>query len=559
VAPRRPARHGRGTRFTSAVADSARPEPRGVGWHAHRVPGRTGSAPRIALRLVSGVLVLVVVAACSQPASEPVAPTPRSPLDRFTAQRLAWGPCADYADESPERLAFRAAGIECARLAVPLDYADPGGTTASIGVLRHRADGDRIGALVVNPGGPGASGMELVPALVGRLPGSPLLHRFDLVGFDPRGVGSSTPKINCLGDADWAAERADVDVDPSPPGVAQTEAENRRYAELCTERSGGPAVLAHLGTREVVRDLDVLRAALGEQKLSYLGFSYGTRLGAAYAEQFPQRVRALVLDGALSPTASTLEQNVAQAAGFQHAFDAFAADCARRGRCPLGTDRAAANARFQALVRPLIDRPARAAESRRLSYPDAIAAVIQALYVESLWPVLTRGLAGLAGGDGTVLLTLADLYYQRAPDGHYGDLIEAFITISCVDDQRITDRGVATELARRTVAAAPFRDSGRGPVGALEPCAFWPVPPTREPHLPTAPELPPTVVISTTGDPATPYAAGVELARALGAELVTVEGNRHTAALQGNACVDDLVTRYLVELDAPGPSRCPLE
>ena len=266
-----------------------------------------------------------------------------------------------------------------------------------------------------------------------------------------------------------------------------------------------------------------------------------------------------MLDGALSPGESSVDQNVAQAVGFQRAFDAFAADCARRPSCPLGTDPGAATAAFQAIVRPLIDSPAPAAESRTLSYSDAISGVNQALYVSSYWPVLARGISALAAGDGTILLALADLYFQRAPSGRYGGLIEAFISVSCVDDQRITDRAVQAELARRVNEAAPFRDSGRGAVGALDACAFWPVPPTWERHLPRAQGLPPTLVISTTGDPATPYAAGVDLARALGAELVTFEGNQHTIALQGNPCIDDLVTRYLVELEVPaGEPRCAL-
>ena len=187
-----------------------------------------------------------------------------------------------------------------------------------------------------------------------------LARRFDLVGLDPRGVGASTPAIDCLTDAERDAERADVDVDPSPAGVSATEQENRDYAQRCTQRVGAD-VLAHMGTRDAARDLDVLRAALGDAKLTYLGYSYGTRLGSTYAEDFPQNVRALVLDGALDPNQSTIDRSVAQAAGFQAAFDAFAAECTGRRGCPLGTDRGQAVARFQALTRPLIDRPSRSA------------------------------------------------------------------------------------------------------------------------------------------------------------------------------------------------------
>jgi pimeloyl-ACP methyl ester carboxylesterase len=521
---------------------------------------------RLRVRARSAALccaILVLPVACGVPAGPPPDPDsgrgPVASLDGFYSQQLAWGPCVEYASSPEERIGYADERFECGRLLVPLDYADPGGATAQVGVLRQRARGERIGSLVMNPGGPGASGMALVPGLAGRLAESPLSGRFDLVGFDPRGVGASIPKIDCLDDADWAAERADSDVDPSPEGVASTEAENRAFAQRCAERSGGEAVLANMGTRDVVRDLDILRAALGDERLSYLGYSYGTRIGTAYAEAFPQRVRAMVLDGALDPDQSTFDQNVEQAVGFQRAFDAFAADCAQRRGCPLGPDPARATARFQALVRPLVDTPARAAESRTLSYPDAIAGANYALYLETFWPVLARGLAALDRGDGTVLLALADQFYQRAPNGRHGDMIEAFVSVGCLDDQRITDRAVQAELARRVNAAAPFRDSGRGPVGALETCAFWPVPPTSQPHQPGFAGLPPTLVISTTGDPATPYRAGVELAAALHGELLTFEGNQHTVALQGSSCVDNLVVDYLIELRTSGGApRCRL-
>jgi hypothetical protein len=190
---------------------------------------------------------------------------------------------------------------------------------------------------------------------------------------------------------------------------------------------------------------------------------------------------------------------------------------------------------------------------RTLSYPDAITGVIQALYLSDFWPYLTEGLSRLARGDGTVLLILADLYYNRAPDGHYGNGIEAFNVIGCVDEERITDRAEQAELIRRSNEAAPFRDDGRGVVAALDPCAFWPVPPTSEPHVPQVQGLPPALVISTTGDPATPYQAGVDLAKALGGSLLTFEGEQHTVALRGVTCVDDAVTRYLVDLQVPPP------
>jgi pimeloyl-ACP methyl ester carboxylesterase len=510
--------------------------------------------------LLSAALVALSACGGSAPAAggaaEPAAAAPPGPgavpagLERFYGQELAWEGCAAFATSEDDRAAFGDARYDCARLEVPLDYAAPDGATARLGVLRSRATGERIGSLVVNPGGPGASGMSAVPALFGaQEQATPLAARFDVVGFDPRGVGASTPKLDCLTDAEREADRVDVDVDPSPAGIADTERENQAYAQRCADRVGVD-VLAHVGTRDTARDLDVLRAVLGDARLTYLGYSYGTRLGAIYAEAFPQNVRALVLDGALDPTQSTIERTVAQAAGFQKAFDAFAADCARRPDCPLGTDPARAVAAFQALTRPLIDRPLPVGD-RTLSYADAITGVTQALYMSSAWPALAQGISGLATGDGTILLLLADIYLDRRPDGTYGDALEAFDAISCVDEQRITDPAVLADGAARELAAAPYRDAGRGPIPARDRCAFWPVPPTGSPILPEVTGLPPTVVVSTTGDPATPYEAGVDLAAALGGTLLRVEGDQHGAVLVGSRCVDDAVTAYLVDLILP--------
>jgi pimeloyl-ACP methyl ester carboxylesterase len=508
------------------------------------VPVRTRST---ALALVCAFSLL---AGCTQATPGAATPDPAGSaaptLTAFYSQTLSWGPCDSYASTADERTAYANRKFDCARLAVPLDYTKPDGPTAKIGLLRQKASGTKIGSLLVNPGGPGASGMSTVTSLSGSLRKSPLVQRFDLVGFDPRGVGASTPALDCLTDADWTVQRSTQYVDPSPAGVAKEEADNKRYAERCTQRSGGADVLANVGTRDVVKDLDVLRAALGDQKLTYLGYSYGTRIGSAYAEEFPQNVRALVLDGALDPTESTVDRAVKQNAGFQQAFDAYAADCAKKPNCPLGTDPAKATTAFQALTRPLIDKPA-VIGNRTLSYSDAIIGTIQALYLKALWPYLSRGVSELATGGGRTLLALADLYYDRGADGTYSNEQEAFISISCVDEQRITDRAVLADEDRRTAAAAPFADSGRGVVVALDPCAFWPVPPTSEPHVPQFAGLPPTLVISTTGDPATPYQAGVDLAKQMRGSLLTFRGTQHTVALSGVACVDDIVNRYLID------------
>ena len=500
-----------------------------------------------------------------------VAPTATAPavvpagfgtgLQPYTGQQLDWGPCAEFARTDADRETFADPRFDCAHLEVPLDYGDPGGEGARIAMLRQKAlDPDaRIGTLFTDPGGPGSSGVTFLPALAGLLGDAEVAQRFDLVGFDPRGVGVSEPAVDCSTDAEIDAERADLDLDTSPEGVAQTEAEHRELAQRCLERNG-PELLANIGTRDVARDLRLARQVVGDEKLSYLGYSYGTAIGTEYAEQFPDDVRALVLDGALDPALGPVPARTTQSRGFQRAFDNFAASCVAQAGCPLGTDVPGASARVQELLEPLIESPVPAGTGDRvLGYNDGVTGLVQALYSESLWPPLVDGLAGLAAGDGSILLLLADIYHDRAPDGSYGNLLEAFPAINCVDSPPVTDRAVAREISRINLELAPFLDAGYGPSDALDLCAFWPVPPTGEPGPAQAPGLPPVLVVSSTGDPATPYEDGVSLAAQLAARLLTVEHDSHTVVLQGaNACADEVATRYLVDLTLPAADvTCP--
>ncbi|AOW92900.1 hydrolase [Rhodococcus sp. WMMA185] len=501
----------------------------------------------------AGCLALVlVVAGCTsgvrgtaEQSTAPAAPAGPVPagLEQFYTQQVDWGSCDGYStDGSP-----LGDDLECATVTVPNDYANPEGATAQIAVSRSKATGDKVGSLLVNPGGPGASGLGLASVAEG----TDLAERFDVVGFDPRGIGASTPQVACLTAAEADAKRKENNVDMSPAGIARTEAENRDYANKCAERTGAD-VLEHVGTYDVVRDMDVIRAVLGDEKLNYLGYSYGTRLGSTYAETFPGNVRTMVLDGALDPEQDPTQEVILQAAGFQAAFDAFAAQCMQQEDCPLGSDPARANEGFRALVDPLIDTPAATTDPRGLSYHDAITGVQQALYTPSLWGVLQGGLNSLKSGTGDSLLTLADLYEGRSSDGTYSNLNDAFTAVRCVDDPPVTDRAEVGEADMRFRQVAPFLDDGHGTGSApLDICAFWPVPNTGTPHTVDAPGIPPVVVVSTTEDPATPYQAGVDLAKQMNGALVTNRGTQHTVVLNGKSCIDDAVTDYLVNLTVP--------
>jgi pimeloyl-ACP methyl ester carboxylesterase len=409
---------------------------------------------------------------------------------------------------------------------------------------------------VINPGGPGESGIEAAVNMLDSLPPQ-VRERFDFVGFDPRGVASSTPALWCNSDADNDRLRADPEVDYSPAGVEHIESETKAFVQRCVDKMG-TGFLAKIGTVDVARDLDAIRAALGEDKLTYLGYSYGTRIGAAYAEAFPHNVRAMILDGAVDPNADPVEADIEQATAFQKAFDDYAADCAKDADCPLGTDPAKSVEVYRSMVDPLVEHPARTKDRRGLSYSDAIVGTIMSLYSPNLWKHLTNGLTQLKDGRGDTLQALADMYMRRDADGHYSNATDARIAVNCVDQPPLTERAKAVDEDRRMREVAPFMSYGEFTGHAPMPtCAFWPVPPTSQPHQVSAPGLPPPLVVSTTHDPATPFQAGVDLARQLGGVLLTFDGTQHTVVFQGNSCVDNYSTAYLIDGTLPPPgAKC---
>ena len=507
---------------------------------------KTGVA-RTAVLLTSA---LFLVAGCSKVVEGRAlisVPRPGSPVQ--------WAPCEAGPSDQPRLLQ----GAECGRLSVPVnwDNADsPQGGVAQIAMIRFKASGDKIGSLVNNPGGPGESGVQAAAQMATTIPAA-VRERFDLVGFDPRGVANSTPTLWCNSDADNDRLRADNVVEYTPEGVAHIENQTKEFVQRCVDKMG-KEFLANIGTASVVKDLDAIRTALGDDKLTFLGYSYGTRIGAGYAETYPERVRAMILDGAIDPNADPVEADVRQAEAFQKAFDDYAADCANDANCPLGTDPAKAVDEYRSMVAPLVDKPAKTEDPRGLSYNDAIVGTILPLYSPNLWRHLTQALGEIKEGRGDTMLTLADLYMGRNAEGHYTNATDARVAVNCVDKPAITDRATLVEQDRRIREAAPFMNYGEFTGFAPMPtCGFWPVPPTSSPHEINVAGLPPVLVVSTTNDPATPYQAGVDLAEQLGGTLVTFEGTQHTVVFHGSPCIDDIAARYLIDVAVPpAGTRC---
>lgn len=524
--------------------------------HASRSPyppatGRPRSATRRHARARGAALVAVLallLAACVGPREQTtVTPSPPTStpsavqgLDAIYGQTLDWQPCGD---------------LECATLVVPLDYGDPDGDTIEVAVNRHPATGERIGSLLINPGGPGGSGIDALSTIALPRFGDEVVARYDLIGFDPRGVGKSTP-VTCV-DGPAMDELVAADYDTSTDeGIAQAEAAFGTFGAACLQNTG--PVLEHVDTVSAAKDMDVLRAVLGDDTLTYVGYSYGTQLGATYAALFPDQVGRLVLDGALDPTLSSQELAEGQAAGFESALRAYVTDCQGGANCPLtgSVDDGLAQ------VKSLLDRAKRSplptSSDRTLTGSLAFSGIALPLYDETSWPYLTMGLEGaLVDGDGSVLLQLADLYYDRDADGTYSsNSTEAFWSIGCADDRSTTDIAEMREQAAAIEAVAPTVGSFFGYGGVT--CAQWPVPEAGGLDDYSAAGAAPILVIGTTNDPATPYAWAESLAQTLDSgTLLTYEGEGHTAYGRSNACILDTVDAYLIDGTVPDEgTRC---
>jgi pimeloyl-ACP methyl ester carboxylesterase len=430
-------------------------------------------------------------------------------------------------------------------LTVPLDYDDPTGPTIDLRVARRSADPDRrIGVLFSNNGGPGAAASTIALNATAWFDAS-ITDRFDVVSWDPRGTGQSEG-VDCIDDDEYDRYFASGDITP------ETDEERAYLVELardlaaaCIERAGD--VLPHVGTNNSARDMDAIRQALGEAQASYFGFSYGSELGGVWATLFPTTVRAAIFDGASDPNGDPIDRERLQRIGFESALGTFLARCSADSGCDFHNDGDAEGA-YDDLIARLDESPLPSAGGRgAVNLAVATTAVTQAMYSERFWGALEGALRDAAAGNGASLLQLQDAYFQRAPDGDYSNLIEAFQAISCADEvERPTpeqDDAASEELIGVAPRVFPHTTGGYF-------CTFFP--PALDPRIDiTGAGAGPIMVIGTTGDPATPLASSKLMAESLeDGRLVIVEANEHTG-YGVNQCVDDVVDDYLIHLEAP--------
>lgn len=509
--------------------------------------------PRARVLVAAAAITAVTLSGCSliggdgsdaTPATSSTAaarpPAGSEALASFYGQALAWEKCQ---------------AAQCATLKVPLDYAEPDGDQIEISLLRMVATKpkERMGSLVVNPGGPGGSGVDYARA-ADFIIGKPVRQRYDVVGFDPRGVQRSQP-IDCLPDAEMDAF---LGQDPTPDDAAEVQefaAAGKEFALGCEQRTG--ALVGHVSTVDAAKDMDILRSALGDEKLNFLGKSYGTFLGATYAELFPELVGRFVLDGVLPPDITSAEVAKGQAEGFERATRAYAASCVEEGDCPLGTSVDEVMSGLRGLLIRLDQQPVPMQDGRLSQLTEGWAAtgIAQAMYDQGSWGILTDALSDVVRkNDGTELMKLADQYAQRNQNGAYaGNLLEAFYAISCLDNPDSSDPAVYAQRARDNAEVAPTW----GPFlawGSLV-CGQWPVEAAEGgggPHKISAEGSGPIVVVGTTRDPATPYEWSVRLRDQLSnARLLTFDGDGHTAYARSNSCIDDAINDYYTKGKTP--------
>ena len=493
------------------------------------------SQTRVLQKFARGAVVtafLVLVGCGSNGSSNPATTISTGP---YVPTGFNWKACDDSASTTT---------VQCGTLQVPFDYNNPSAGTFTLYVKLLPAANPtlRIGSMMVNPGGPGFGGSSLADDASYYF-SSDIIDHFDIIAWDPRGTGKSTPAVDCVDDYD---QYFGIDSPPDSPEEKQALIDaSQAFNDECMNNSG--EILPYISTQASATDMNSIRQALGEDKISYFGFSYGSELGATWATMFPQTVRAAVFDGAVDPQATSAQEGMAQAGGFEGQLTTFLAACSKNSTCAFYNG-GKAEAAFDSLLLELDAKPLVVTKDRTpVTQGVAFTAVAQAMYSDSNWPQLEQALADAQQGDGAGLLKLYDDYYQRKDDGSYGNELEAFLAISCLDDPGATSVKEVEDAVQDFVAAAPRLGAN---FGYGYSCALWPVKPATKIDA-TGKGAGPIVVVGTTGDPATPLASTRKMAAALEQGiLLIVEANQHTG-YGANECINTAVDSYLIDLTVP--------
>lgn len=500
--------------------------------------------------LLAGCTTPTVTKPSESSSSDGVPLTARTPdssavpegLETFYSQQITWEDCGT--------------DLRCTDVTVPMDYANPDGETITIRVKQLVSAGADAPALLLNPGGPGGSGVQMMD-YVNHLATKKLREHYNLTGFDPRGVNESSA-VSCLSDAERDAYRAeDADLS-SEAGREAAAAATRAYGEKCAEKTG--KLLGFVDTVSAARDMDILRAVIsGAPTLDYLGFSYGTYLGGTYADLFPKNVGRFVLDGALDPATTSFDVSLGQAEGFDKSIRAYIADCQAGSNCPLKGSVDDGIEQLKRFFDSLRTNPLPTGDGdRMLTRPLGITGVITPLYSQQSWPQLTMGLTqAMTQQDGSMLLMMADMMSDRNADGTYAtNSDEAFTAINCLDYPVRGTKEEWAEEAKTIEQASPLFGQDLG-YGDLQ-CENWPVKSTRERTELKASGSNPILVVGTTGDPATPYKWSEALAKQLeNGHLLTYEGEGHTAYNAKNTCIANHVDDFLIDGTVPSDgTRC---
>ena len=496
---------------------------------------------------IAGVLPLSGCVSAFLPKQAPTTSTPvvekvAAELKPFYTHMLKWSSC--------EKGAF-----QCATATAPLDWKNPAADSIKLALIRHTASGTRLGSLLVNPGGPGASGYSFVADSLDYAVDSKLKARYDIVGFDPRGVNKSAA-VKCY-ENPKDMDAFLYDISPYPVGsdawIADQSAQSKKFGEACLKYTG--PLLGFVDTVSAARDLDLLRAILGDEKLNYLGYSYGTLLGSTYAELYPKKTGRMVFDGVVDPATTDFDVTSMQAQGFESALRAYLADCMTGSKCPFpGSGGSAAVASAMTQIRSVLDSldasPLRGKDGRQLGSATMFNAIILPLYSRDTWKYLSELFTDVMSGNADYAFQLADNYNDRKADGTYADnQTEAFVSINCLDYK--SDHSVATLKAnakKLTVLAPVF-----GPQMSYgDTCGQWPFASTRDRVAIAAKGSAPILVVGTTNDPATPYAWAKNVAKELqNGHLVTYKGEGHTAYNKSNSCVNNAVDNFLLDGTVP--------